>query len=49
VNAANAVTGTGAGVWNFTQGPDHLELTIPADARAGSYVTTITTTLNAAL
>jgi hypothetical protein len=49
VNAANAAAGTGAGVWDLSQGVDHLKLTIPADAKAASYTTTITTTLNAAV
>jgi len=49
VNAANAAPGTGAGVWSLAQGLDHLKLTIPADAKAASYTTTITTTLNAAV
>lgn len=49
VNAANAAAGGGAGVWNLAQGADQLKLTIPADAAAASYTTTITTTLNAAL
>jgi hypothetical protein len=49
VNAANAAAGTGAGVWNLAQGVDHLTLTIPADSKAASYTTTITTTLNAAV
>jgi hypothetical protein len=49
VNAANAAAGTGAGVWTLTQGAAQLGLTIPADAKAASYSTTITTTLNAAV
>ncbi|HEX5922721.1 MAG TPA: WxL domain-containing protein [Baekduia sp.] len=49
INAANAAAGTGAGVWNLAQGADQLTLTIPADATAASYTTTITTTLNAAV
>jgi hypothetical protein len=49
VNAANAAAGTGAGTWNLAQGADQLKLTIPADAKAASYTTTITTTLNAAV
>ena len=49
INAANAAAGTGAGVWNLAQGADQLKLTIPADAKAASYTTTITTTLNAAV
>jgi hypothetical protein len=49
VNAANAVAGTGAGIWNLVQGVGNLTLTIPADAQAASYTTTITTTLNAAV
>ncbi len=49
VNAANAAVGTGAGIWTLAQGADHLKLTIPADAKAASYTTTITTTLNAAV
>jgi hypothetical protein len=48
-NAANAAAGSGAGVWTLTQGAGQLGLTIPADARAASYTTTITTTLNAAV
>jgi hypothetical protein len=48
-NAANAIAGTGAGVWNLAQGAGQLTLTIPADAKAASYTTTITTTLNAAV
>jgi hypothetical protein len=49
INAADAVAGTGAGVWNLAQGAGQLKLTIPADAKAASYTTTITTTLNAAV
>jgi hypothetical protein len=49
VTAANAIATTGAGVWNLVEGADKLKLTIPADAKAASYTTTITTTLNAAL
>jgi len=49
VNAANAAAGSGAGVWNLAQGDDQLKLTIPADATAASFTTTITTTLNAAV
>jgi hypothetical protein len=49
INAANAAAGTGAGVWTLAQGADQLKLTIPADATAASYTTTITTTLNAAV
>jgi hypothetical protein len=49
VNAANAIATTGAGVWDLAQGADQLKLTIPADAKAASYTTTITTTLNAAV
>jgi hypothetical protein len=36
-------------VWNLAQGAGQLTLTIPADAKAASYTTTITTTLNAAV
>lgn len=49
INAADAAAGTGAGVWDLAQGADQLKLTIPADAKAASYTTTITTTLNAAV
>ena len=49
VTAANATATTGAGVWTLTQGAGQLKLTIPADAKAAPYATTITTTLNAAV
>lgn len=49
INAANAAVGNGAGTWTLTQGATHLALTIPADAKAASYTTTVTTTLNAAV
>ena len=45
VTAANAIATTGAGVWNLVEGADKLKLTIPADAKAASYTTTITTAL----
>ena len=49
VNAANAAAGTGSGTWTLAQGAAHLKLTVPADAKAASYTTTVTTTLNAAV
>lgn len=49
INAANAPAGTGAGTWTLAQGDAHLKLTVPADATAASYTTTVTTTLNAAV
>jgi hypothetical protein len=49
VTAASAAAGTGAGIWTLTQGAANLKLTVPADAKAASYTTTITTTLNAAV
>lgn len=49
VTAASAAGGTGAGIWTLTQGAANLKLTVPADAKAASYTTTITTTLNAAV
>ena len=49
INAANAAAGSGAGVWTLAQGAAQLGLTIPADAKAASYTTTVTTTLNAAV
>jgi hypothetical protein len=49
IDAANAAAGTGAGTWTLAQGTAHLKLTVPADATAASYTTTVTTTLNAAV
>jgi hypothetical protein len=49
VDAANAAAGTGAGTWTLIEGAAQLKLTIPADAKAASYTTTVTTTLNAAV
>ena len=37
---------TGQGLWNFTQGATHLSLVIPPTAEAGTYSSTITTTLS---
>jgi hypothetical protein len=37
---------TGQGLWNFTQGADQLSLTIPSTVLAGTYSSTITTTLS---
>lgn len=42
---ADADAGEGMGVWNLAQGADHLTLDVPSDAEAGTYTSTITTTL----
>lgn len=42
---ANAVLGGGGGQWNFAAKTAGLTLVIPADAKAGTYTSTITTTL----
>lgn len=46
VAVASAVLNTGGGVWNFTQGSSDLRLTVPVDAKAGTYTSTITFTLS---
>ena len=49
VTVASAAAGTGQGEWNFDQAnlvaSKDLELTIPADAAAATYTSTITSTL----
>lgn len=45
VTVADAAADEGLGEWALTQGADDLTLGIPADARAGTYTSTITTTL----
>jgi len=45
VKVADANSGEGLGAWDFTQGATHLTLGVPATARAGTYSSTITTTL----
>lgn len=45
VVVADADAGEGMGVWNFAQGADDLTLDVPSDAEAGTYTSTITTTL----
>ncbi len=45
VKVADADAGTGLGDWALAQGADDLSLGVPANARAGSYTSTITTTL----
>jgi hypothetical protein len=49
VKIADAAPSTGLQAWRLAQGADDLELGIPADARAGSYTSTITTTLSPGL
>ena len=46
VKVADADAGEGLGAWSFAQGASHLSLGVPADARAGTYTSTITTTLS---
>lgn len=45
VTVADAADGQGLGIWNLTQGASDLLLQIPSDAAAGTYTSTITTTL----
>jgi hypothetical protein len=45
VKVADAAPGAGLRTWQLAQGATDLALGIPADARAGSYTSTITTTL----
>jgi hypothetical protein len=49
VKVADANANEGLGEWDFTQGATDLSIGIPADARAGSYTSTITTTLTPSL
>jgi WxL domain surface cell wall-binding len=49
VNAADAADGTGQGQWNLAQPANSLTLTVPANALADSYTSTITTTVNPAV
>jgi hypothetical protein len=37
---------TGQGLWNFTQGAGQLSLVVPPTVKAGTYTSTITTTLS---
>jgi len=46
VPVAVAAATTGQGLWNFAQGANHLTLVIPPTAAAGTYNSTITTTLS---
>ena len=46
VKVADAAPRTGLRAWQLEQGTTDLTLGIPADARAGSYTSTITTTLS---
>ena len=50
VKVESALAGTGQGEWNFDQlnlaGAKDLQLTVPADATAGTYTSTITSTLS---
>jgi hypothetical protein len=46
VPVAVAALTKGQGLWNFTQGNNHLSLVIPATTEAGTYTSTITTTLS---
>ena len=46
VKVADANSGTGLGSWDFTQAAGHLTLGVPANAKAGTYTSTITTTLS---
>lgn len=45
VLVADADAAEGMGVWNLAQGADDLDLSVPSDAKAGTYTSTITTTL----
>ena len=49
VKVADAAIGTGLRAWRLAQGTTDLTLGIPADARAGSYTSTITTTISPGL
>ena len=49
VKVADAAPGAGLRAWRLAQGATALTLGIPADARAGSYTSTITTTLSPGL
>lgn len=44
---AQAIATEGSGLWNFTQGADDLTLVVPPTVKAGTYTSTITTTLSA--
>lgn len=44
VKVADANANQGLGTWTFAQDTDDLTLRIPADARTGTYTSTITTT-----
>jgi len=46
VKVADANTDEGLGIWDFTQDADDLALTVPSDARTGTYTSTITTTFS---
>jgi hypothetical protein len=46
VPVAVAALSTGQGLWNFGQGADNLTLVIPPTVEAGTYTSTITTTLS---
>lgn len=47
VTVADAADENGLGIWNLAQGATDLQLQIPSDAKAGTYTSTITTTLTA--
>ena len=47
VSVLNALTATGSGVWNMTQGAADLSLTVPSGIAAGTYTSTVTFTLSA--
>ena len=49
VKVADAAPGTGLRAWSLAQGATDLTLGIPPDARAGSYTSTITTTITPGL
>ena len=49
IKVADAAPGTGLKAWRLAQGATDLTLGIPADARAGSYTSTITTTFSPGL
>jgi hypothetical protein len=49
VALVQALPATGGGLWNFTQGPTDLTLTVPATARATTYTSTISFTLSSGI
>jgi hypothetical protein len=49
VPVAIAALTKGAGLWNFAQGANHLSVVIPPTAQAGTFSSTITTTLSSGI